>query len=186
MSEKGYRKAVRYILDQVELALSDHIDQNVDDVINIILSSKQIFVYGVGRSGIIGKAFAMRLVQMGFKVYFIGETITPVVEKEDAVILVSNTGETMSAIQTAEISKRVGAKSVVITSNPDSALAKLSSGLICIRPRIEKGSERRDMAPLGTLFEISALVLLDGIVAQIMREKGETEKSMSNRHAIMV
>jgi len=36
---------------------------------------------GVGRSGLIGRAFAMRLMHLGFEVYVLGETITPAVEK---------------------------------------------------------------------------------------------------------
>ncbi|MCK5024870.1 MAG: SIS domain-containing protein, partial [Thermoplasmata archaeon] len=70
-------------------------------LIDSILGTNKVFIYGVGRSGTMSKAFAIRLVQLGLKVFFVGETITPIVEKDDLVIIVSNTGETMSAIQTA-------------------------------------------------------------------------------------
>ena len=36
----------------------------------------KIFVVGQGRSGFVGRAFALRLLNMGLTVYFLGETIT--------------------------------------------------------------------------------------------------------------
>src|SRR5439155_87329 len=80
-----------------------------------LTSAKKLFVYGVGRSGLAARAFAMRMVQLGIDCYFIGETITPVVGDGDAVLIVSNTGSTMSAIQVAHIARRVGAKVIAVT-----------------------------------------------------------------------
>ncbi|RLG56732.1 MAG: capsule biosynthesis protein, partial [Candidatus Hydrothermarchaeota archaeon] len=79
------------------------------------------------------KAFAIRLVQLGLKVFFIGETITPIVEENDVVIIVSNTGETMSAIQTANIVRRLGAKAIAITATEHSKLAHAASSVIHLR-----------------------------------------------------
>jgi len=38
---------------------------------------RKILVVGAGRSGLVGKAFAMRLMHLGFNIYVMGETITP-------------------------------------------------------------------------------------------------------------
>lgn len=183
MNGERFYNAVAYILKE-----ADQIVKNVDyDTIKLsvdsILRSKQTFVYGVGRSGIVGKAFAMRLVQMGLKAYFIGESTTPIVEKGDSVVVISNTGETMSAIQTAEIVNRVGAHSIVLTSEPESSLAKLAEILIVLRTGEDINT---DYAPLGTVFEDSAFIVLDGMISEIMERKGENEESMRSRHAIWV
>ncbi len=148
-----------------------------------ILRSKQTFVYGVGRSGIVGKAFAMRLVQLGLKAYFIGESTTPIVEKGDTVLLISNTGETSSAIQTAEIVNRVGAHSIVVTAQPKSPLGDLAEVLISLEMPDDLDT---DFAPLGTLFEDTAIIVLDGVISEIMERKGENDESMRSRHAIWV
>ncbi|MFO7619593.1 MAG: SIS domain-containing protein [Thermoplasmata archaeon] len=149
-----------------------------------ILNKQKIFIYGVGRSGTVCKAFAIRLVQLGLKVFFIGETITPIVEKDDLVIIVSNTGETMSAIQTANIVRRLGARVIAITAERHSKLAHAASSVIHIR--VEKDSRDSEFSPLGTVFELTAMVFLDGIVSDVMKKMGQTEADMRARHAIWV
>ncbi|MEM4056011.1 MAG: hypothetical protein QW578_03100, partial [Thermoplasmatales archaeon] len=46
-------------------------EEQVEKVVRTILSGNNIFVYGVGRSGIVGRMFAMRLVQLGLKAYIV-------------------------------------------------------------------------------------------------------------------
>ncbi|HEX9907321.1 MAG TPA: SIS domain-containing protein [Thermoplasmata archaeon] len=177
------KKSIEYILDSVRTTLDSDID-GTDKMIEYLISSKKIFIYGVGRSGLIAKAFAIRLVQMGLEVFFVGETVTPIVEEGNLVMIVSYTGETMSAIQTANIVRRVGAKVITITSNSNSKLAVASNLVIIIHP--EKDEDRRRLAPLGTLFENATLVYLDSIVVELMERLGQSEGSMRKRHAIWV
>ena len=153
-------------------------------LIDIILTSDKIFIYGVGRSGLMAKAFAIRLVQLGLKMFYVGETVTPIVEPDDLVIIVSNTGETMSAVQTANIVRRVGARVVAITAKKHSKLAHASNTVIHLNvPR--EGSDK-ELAPLGTIFELSAMVFLDGVVSEVMKRMDQTETDMRGRHAIWV
>src|SRR5439155_581095 len=127
---------------------------------------------------------AMRMVQLGIDCYFIGETITPVVGDGDAVLIVSNTGSTMSAIQVANIARRVGAKVIAVTGHRTSKLGHASNVVLLIHSDGD-GTETR-LAPLGTLFEDATVLLLDGVVAQVMERLGQTEADMRGRHAIMV
>ena len=177
------KRSTDYILDNMRTTLEEDIE-GTDEFVDMIVSAPRIFIYGVGRSGLIAKAFAIRLVQLGLEVYFVGETVTPIVEEGHLVIIVSHTGETMSCIQTANIVRRVGAKVISITANDHSKLATASNLVIKIRPG--KDDLRRQLAPLGTLFEDATLIYLDGIVADIMGRLGQSESSMRKRHAIWV
>ena len=172
-----------YIIEHIRKTLKE--DQGDSDrFVDMITSAPKIFIYGVGRSVLIAKAFAIRLVQMGLQVFFVGETITPIVEEKDLVIIVSHTGDTMSCIQTANIVRRVGADVISITSNDHSKLAAASTLVISIKPK--KDEERKRLAPLGTLFEDATMIYLDSIVAQVMKSLGQSEGSMRKRHAIWV
>ncbi|MGD0057774.1 MAG: 6-phospho-3-hexuloisomerase [Methanomassiliicoccales archaeon] len=173
-----------HILKEIQEILAKIDESVVDDIVSSIISANKVFVYGVGRSGLVGQAFAVRLVQMGLNVHFIGETTTPIVEATDLVIIVSNTGETMSAVQTANIVRRVGAKVVSITSNMHSKLAQASN--ISLELTMAKDEQRRKIAPLGTLFEDSTFLFFDSIVPLIMAKLGQNEASMRKRHAIWV
>jgi 6-phospho-3-hexuloisomerase len=173
-----------YILKEIQEVLAKVDESVVDEIVDSIISAKKIFIYGVGRSGLVGKAFAVRLVQMGFNVHFIGETTTPIVEAIDLVIIVSNTGETMSAVQTANIVRRVGAKVISITSNMQSKLAQASN--VSLELTTVKDEQRRKTTPLGTLFEDSTFLLFDSIVPILMNKLGQSEASLRRRHAIWV
>ncbi len=166
------------IIRNVEL-LKNIDDKVIEKACNAILSAQNIFVYGVGRSGIIGRAFAMRLTQLGLKAYIVGETITPVVSNKDVVVLISGTGESQGTLLVEQISKRVDSKVISITSSPNSSMARNSDYLIHIPT-----NKSSNLAPLGTLFEISAMILLDSMVALLMDMKGETEEDLRRRHAI--
>ncbi|MEM3396200.1 MAG: 6-phospho-3-hexuloisomerase [Thermoplasmata archaeon] len=179
-----FQEAKSYILERVKEILENGDIETINVVVDKILKTRQIFVYGAGRSGIVGKAFAMRLVQMGLRAYFIGETITPIVEHGDLVFIVSNKGETYSAIQTANIVRRVGGEVVVLTSNRHSKLALAANHILELK--IERDTKHRRFAPLGTLFEVAAFIFLDALVAEIMEKKNENEDTMRARHAIMV
>jgi 6-phospho-3-hexuloisomerase len=172
-----------YIVKAIQQTLSEPLE-NTDKFVDLIIGSRKIFLYGVGRSGLIAKAFAIRLVQMGLEVFFVGETVTPIVEEGNVVIIVSYTGETMSATQTANIVRRVGAKVVAITANSHSKLAGASNLVIELHP--PKDEDKKRLAPLGTLFEDAALIYLDSIVADLMEKLVQSEGSMRKRHAIWV
>jgi 6-phospho-3-hexuloisomerase len=176
--------SLQYILKEMQDALVRIDPKAVEEAIATLAAAKKIFIYGVGRSGLVGQAFAVRLVQMGFDVHFVGDMTTPFVDETDAVIIVSNTGETMSAVQTANIVRRVGAKVISVTSNPNSKLGHASN--IILEVGQAKDEQKKKYAPLGTIFEDAALVLFDSLVPVIMERMDQNEASLRRRHAIWV
>ncbi len=176
--------ASNFILAEVKDSL-ERIDPSISEAVcNAIIKANAIFVYGVGRSGLVGKAFSVRLVQMGLDVHFVGDTTTPIVERDDLLLVISNTGETMSAAQTANIVGRIGATVITLTSNQHSKLGRASNIIVEIQP--SRNDERRKLAPLGTLFEVASMIYLDSLVPILMAKLDQTEGSMRKRHAIWV
>ncbi len=168
---------------------------SVLELVNCIIDSKKIFLMGAGRSGLAARAFAMRLMHMGYYVHVVGETTAPAVQPDDLVIAVSGSGETTSIANLGIISKKLGSKLATITSNKDSTLGKISDVVVMIpgRPKedidYEDYQERRmigytQLAPLGTVFEISALVFLDAVISELMVRTGASEAELKKRHTV--
>ncbi len=176
--------SARFIGERVTQCIQGIDPAAVARAVEVLRRAPAIFVYGAGRSGIIGRAFAMRLVQTGLTAYVIGESVTPIVRQGDAVFILSNRGESYSSIQTANIVRREGADLIVLTARPTSKLAHAATILLALA--LPEEPERPAFAPLGTLFESASLRLTDGLVAELMRVRGESEESMRRRHAIMV
>ena len=112
------------------------------------------------------------------------ETVRALVEEGDLVFIISNTGETMSAVQTANIVRRIGATVVSITGSTHSKLG-IASNLVLelVQPRDD---QKKRMAPLGTIFELSCMVMLDSMVPLLMTRLDQDEASLRRRHAIWV
>jgi len=87
-------------------------------MLQMIMDAKdmKIFVVGMGRSGFVGRAFALCLMNLGFNVCFLGETITPAAGKDDLVIAVSRTGETKMVLTASSAVRESRARVVAVTS----------------------------------------------------------------------
>ena len=179
-----FSNSIDYIQRKINDILSQVSQNDIDKVKKLFSNSSRIFVYGAGRSGLVAKAFAIRLVHLGLQTFVIGETITAPVQKGDLAIIVSGSGETIPAVMTAEIAHDIGAKVVSITGKKNSEIAKYADITLFISATCND-SERKKYAPLGTLFEASVWILLDGIIADLLENKHETEETMRKRHATL-
>lgn len=172
-----------YILQNAEDAFSKIDYNSVEAALGYIIYAKKVFAYGAGRSGLMIRAFAIRLGHLGIPTYVISETITPSVNAQDAVVLISGSGETNSVIGTAYIANKIGAKLIAIIGKPYSRLAQLADTTITLSSNNDGKSKY--LAPLGTLFETSALIFLDALIAELMKRTNQTEDDMSARHATL-
>ena len=188
--------AIDEILDNVR-KVSDSLDpENIEQMNKILKTSQNVFVMGLGRSGLMARAFAMRLMHLGISVYVVGETITPAITSEDCLLAISGSGETLSIISAAEMAQNRSAKIIAVTSYVESTLGKMAKLVVYIEGRTKIDSEKnyltrqingkhQSLSPLGTLFEVSTLIFLDGIIAQLMVEMGKTEEDLKARHTVL-
>lgn len=168
---------------------SDIIDTNsVLNLINFILETYQgknrVFVYGAGRSGFIGRCFAQRLMHLGINSCFVSDAITYQYTKKDLLVLISGSGETTSPMAIAQKAKKIGGKMALLTGNPDSTIGKLSDCVIKIEGKSKDVAvSQKTLAPYTSLFDISALSVLDSIGGTLMSILGVTEADIDKRHA---
>jgi len=155
---------------------------------------KKVLVVGAGRSGLVGKAFAMRLMHLGFQVYVLGETINPNVGEGDMVIVISGSGKTTVPLAAAQMAKSLNAKVVAVTSQEGSPLAQTADLVVDIPGREDIASEdeyhirqlkgqHESLAPMGTMFEDTTMIFLDSIIAELMNRLGLSVDSMRLHHA---
>lgn len=167
-------------LDKSSSALSDDKMQVFMDAID---AHARIFVYGTGRSGLMLKALAMRLMQMGYTAFVVGETTTPSIGKGDILIVASASGETGSVVAAAASGKKQGAEVLSISSNGESSLAKICPPLIRIESATKFAASRASIQPLGSLFEQMLLLVFDALILKMSRRsEGENER-MAAHHA---
>lgn len=168
-------------------------EEEVDKMIQAIINAKSVFIVGSGRSELIGMAFAMRLMHLGFVVYVIGDVTTPAIKNDDCLIAISGSGETRTVTIAAETAAETGASVVGITANTESTLGKFLDVAVNIDSKskepwkyytshVLKGNYD-DLTPMGTLFEDSTHLFLDGLIAEFMARLGKKEIDLKKRHA---
>ncbi|WP_405289242.1 6-phospho-3-hexuloisomerase [Methanobrevibacter sp.] len=189
--------AIEAILDNIRDAEEYLVEEDIANFIEIITTADNIFVTGAGRSGLAAKAFAMRLMHLGLSSYVVGETISPAINAGDCILAISGSGETNTIVTAARISKKRGAKVLALTSYPESSLGQLADGIIHVkgRTKVEVDDENylkrqikgnyTSLTPLGTAFELTSLVFLDGLVSELMEAMGKTEEDLKNRHTVL-
>ena len=166
----------------------------LDTLLYTKIEEKKALILGAGRSGLVGRAFAMRLMHVGIDVYVMGETITPAIGEGDIVIIISGSGSGAMSTTAAHMAKRLGSLIFAVTSYPDSELAQISDHVIVVsgREAVAKESdyqsrqllgEHESLAPMGTLFEDACMVFLDGLIAELMIRLEISEVSMRKKHS---
>jgi len=156
--------------DSYDQVLTNHLD-----------NAKRIFVSGAGRSGLITRFFAMRLMHSGYDVSVVGEIVTPSIKEGDLLIIISGSGETEQLIAFTKKAKAIGAKIMLISAKSESTIGDLADVTLQIG-RDEQYGKVRGM-PMGTVFELSTLLFLEATVSHLIHEKGIAEEEMRSRHA---
>jgi 6-phospho 3-hexuloisomerase len=189
--EEYARSAMKAIAANVQ-TIADEIDYSevhslISDIISAHQNNKRVFVMGAGRSGLAAKAFAMRLMHLGLNVYVVGETVTPAVEADDLLIV-----NEMGALAKAK-----GTRLDSVTSNKESTLGTISDTAVIVKGRTKVSASGMDFmerqvigshtsfAPLGTMFEISTMVFLDGVIAALMGVTKKSEDDLKKKHATL-
>ncbi len=171
------------IIKEISKATTSITDKQIIEFIQEINVAKRIFVYGTGRSGLMLKTFAMRLMQMGYISYVIGETITPSIQKGDLLIVASASGETDTVCQAVKKAKKSNIKVISITANYESTLYSLQKPLIFIESATKFTISNITVQPLGSLFEQALLILFDSIILKVVKYKSGINASMAKKHA---
>lgn len=191
---ESYAALSKFVISALDLINEDEVGKFIKLLETSYESGKKVLVIGAGRSGLIGRAFAMRLMHLGFNTYVLGETIVPALQPGDVVVAISGSGRTRLVVTAAEVAKSVGARVVAVTTFPDSPLAQIADYVVRVPGRSKISAEDdynvrqligiyEPLAPLGTLFELTAMVTLDAVISELMTRLGKTEEDLRQRHA---
>jgi len=144
-----------------------------------ILSHERVFVHGAGRSGLMLRALAMRLAQMGRCVYVAGETVTPAIRRGDLLIVASASGTTASVLRAAEVARSCGADVLTITATADSPLTAVHPADV-LMDTPTKDRAQADGQAMGSLFEQALLIFGDAVVQCMGADPLQMRKNHAN------
>ncbi|MCP4267776.1 MAG: 6-phospho-3-hexuloisomerase [Candidatus Brocadiaceae bacterium] len=184
-NELSIKATTKIIINEIDYVLGGIKEDEFRRFIAAVNSSKNIFVTGQGRSGLVARTFAMRLTHIGFSCHVVGDTTTPNISKGDMLIACSSSGTTSVTCHIAGLAKRLNAQVVVITAHPNSELSEYAELTIEIPASDTDDVIQSQLTAQfrSTLFEQACLVYLDAVILTLVRLLNREEVEMMNRHA---
>jgi 6-phospho-3-hexuloisomerase len=177
-------EAITTILDEVRSVLADVDTEQAEQLASAVLAADRIYVAGEGRSGLVARTFAMRLVHLGMSACVCGETTTPAIEAGDLCIACSGSGETAITVHRARQSHRAGATVTAIVTDLGSTLgAEADIEVILPAPTKVPGGAGQSVQFGASLFEQALLLFLDALVLRLQERRGASLESMSAKHS---
>jgi arabinose-5-phosphate isomerase len=128
--------------------LARHLDRNFTAAVDLMAKCQgRVVVCGMGKSGIVGRKIAATFSSTGTPSVFLhsAEAVhgdLGQVTKRDVFIVISQSGETQESVRTLPLVKKIGAKTIALTGNPRSSLARHSDVVLNV-------SVKEEGCPLG-------------------------------------
>ena len=177
------RKVLQTEADAI-LALIDRLDERFDHAIRILLDCRgRVIVTGMGKSGIICRKIAATLASTGTPAHFLhpAEAIhgdLGVIQTDDVVIALSNSGETEELLRLLETIKRLGSRLITISGNCDSTLAQASD--VALDCHVSEEACPMNLVP--TASTTAALALGDALAMTLLVAKGFRAEDFASLH----
>ena len=180
--ERGRRvvRLEREALAEVEARVGDSFAHAVE----LIASSKgRVIVAGVGKSGLIGRKIAATMTSTGTPATFLHPTESVhgdlgIVSSNDVAVLISKSGETEELLPLLEQLKRLGVRTVAITGEGSSTLARHSD--VWLDASVREEACPHDLAP--TTSTTVTLALGDALAVTLLEVKGFRREDFARLH----
>ena len=132
MKDKNFIKSALKVIEiesKAVMSLSDQIQPDFENLCKEILSTKgKLILMGIGKSGHIAQKISATLSSTGTSSLFIHPTEAAhgdlgMIDKQDRVLILSNSGETKEIIEILPALKRSAANIFTITNNNQSSIS---------------------------------------------------------------
>lgn len=143
----------------------------------------RVIVTGMGKSGIIARKLAATLSSTGTAATFLhpAEALhgdLGIVQRGDVVIALSSSGETEELVRLLEAIRRIGARLISLTGNPESTLGQASD--VALGCNVAEEACPMNLAP--TASTTAMLALGDGLAMALSIRKGFKAENFADLH----
>ena len=177
-------------LDQMHAELGGVLAQITPEMAETLIkeveAAPRIFGCASGRSGFILRGFLMRLMHLGFTVYFVGETTTPRIRPGDLLLVLSGSGETAFPREMQRRANTAEARTLALTAHADSTIGREAQVVITIpgTTKLTRTQETASVQCPGSLYEQATFLFLEAVVLILyQRRSGRDQSEVLDRHA---
>jgi arabinose-5-phosphate isomerase len=166
------------------LALVDRVNGDFERAVQLLYECRgRVIVTGMGKSGIICRKISATLSSTGTSAFFLhpAEAIhgdLGAIREDDVVLALSYSGETEEILRLLESIRRLGAKLVALTGDPDSTLARAAD--VTLNCSIAEEACPMNLVP--TASTTAALAMGDALAMTLLVRKGFGMEQFASFH----
>jgi 6-phospho-3-hexuloisomerase len=170
-------------LNEVNDVLAHIAPDAADRLASEMLGAGSIVCYGLGREGLMIRAFCMRLMHLGLDAHMAGDVTTPPIGPSDALLVSSGPGNLATVRTMIQLARAAGSRVIAITAQPDGPDPRSADHAIVIPAQtMANDAGSHSILPMGTAFEIALLVYLDLVAIRIRELSGQSLEQIRARH----
>jgi arabinose-5-phosphate isomerase len=165
-------------------ALIQRLDGGFSDAVDLLYACKgKVVISGMGKSGLIGQKIAATMASTGTPSFFLhpAEGLhgdLGMLARKDALIAISNSGETQEILQLLPFVERMGIPVLSIVGRMSSTLAKNSAVVLDV-------SVAEEACPMGlapTASTTATLAMGDALAVALLEKRGFKEQDFAQFH----
>ncbi|HSC26025.1 MAG TPA: KpsF/GutQ family sugar-phosphate isomerase [Vicinamibacterales bacterium] len=166
------------------LGLVDRIDGEFERAVQLLFECRgKVIVTGVGKSGIICRKIAATLTSTGTSAWFLHPADAihgdlGAIREDDVIVALSHSGETEELIRLLESIRRIGARLIAMTGDPESTLARAAD----VTLDCSVAEEACPMNLVPTASTTAALAMGDALAMTLLVRKGFREEQFASLH----
>ncbi len=187
MKDKNFINSALKVIEiesKAVMGLSNQINSDFDDLCSKILDTKgKLILMGIGKSGHIAQKISATLSSTGTSSFFIHPTEAAhgdlgMIGKKDAILILSNSGETKEIIEILPALKRSTANIFTLTNNNQSTIAR--AGKINLVINADEEACPLDLAPTSSTTIV--LVFGDALAIALLEARGFGKEDFAKSH----
>ncbi|XP_007038649.2 PREDICTED: 3-hexulose-6-phosphate isomerase [Theobroma cacao] len=166
------------------------LDLMVAELTSIASQKGRVFLYGVGREGLMLKALCMRLAHLGLSAHSVFDMTTPPITSKDLLIASAGPGGFSTVDALCSVARSHGGRVLLLTARPETGSSVKHANVVAYVPaqtmaddKEDGGGEKsRTLLPMGSVYEGAMFVLFEMVVYKLGEALGESPEAIRGRH----
>ncbi|KAJ7969988.1 3-hexulose-6-phosphate isomerase-like protein, partial [Quillaja saponaria] len=149
----------------------------------------RVFLYGVGREGLMLKALCMRLAHLGLSAHFVFDMTTPPITNSDLLIASAGPGGFSTVDAICSVARSYGGRVLLLTAQPETGSCVKHASVVAYVPAQTMADDKDDgevksrpLLPMGSVYEGALFVLFEMVVFKLGEILGESSEAVRSRH----
>ncbi|KAK7391132.1 hypothetical protein VNO78_19521 [Psophocarpus tetragonolobus] len=158
----------------------------VNELASVASRNGRVFLYGVGREGLMLKAFCMRLFHLGLSAHFVFDMTTPPITAADLLIASAGPGGFSTVDALCAVARSNAGRVLLLTAQPETGSCVKHANVVAYvaaqTMADDADAKSRPLLPMGSVYEGALFVLFEMVVYKLGEVLGENPEAVRSRH----